>query len=124
MKIYKITDPPIKIYGLNVIDPDNGNFWRLTPDIMEKMPQYNIVGKRCIGGRVRFVTDSATITIRMELKTLNVDRAIPLPGSAGATYTLVLEFNPVLPDMSRRQITMKRTKQLKPNWSNPQSLKR
>ncbi|AGC69331.1 hypothetical protein Cst_c23710 [Thermoclostridium stercorarium subsp. stercorarium DSM 8532] len=84
MKIYKITDPPIKIYGLNVIDPDNGNFWRLTPDIMEKMPQYNIVGKRCIGGRVRFVTDSATITIRMELKTLNVDRAIPLPGSAGA----------------------------------------
>mgnify|MGYP000888555958 CR=1 FL=1 len=83
MKIYKITDPPIKLYGLNVIDPDKGNFWRLNQDIMEKMPQYKDAGKRCFGGRARFITDSSTITIRMELKTLYVDRCICLPGSAG-----------------------------------------
>ena len=38
MKIYKITDSPIRLYGLNVIDPEKGHFWRLSPDITEKCP--------------------------------------------------------------------------------------
>ena len=84
MRIYKLTDSPIRLYGLNVIDPDKGYFWRLTPDIMEKMPQYADAGKRSVGGRARFITDSPSITIRMELKTLYVDRCICLTGSAGA----------------------------------------
>lgn len=49
MKIFKCTDLPIKLYGLNVIDPDKGNFWRLSADIMKKMPQYKDAGKRCFG---------------------------------------------------------------------------
>lgn len=84
MKIFKCTDLPIKLYGLNVIDPDKGNFWRLSADIMKKMPQYKDAGKRCFGARARFITDSSTIFLRMELKSLNVDRCICLPGSAGA----------------------------------------
>lgn len=84
MKIFKCTDSPIRIYGLNVVEPDKGYFWRLSNHIMDKMPHYKDAGKRCFGGRARFITDSSTITIRMALKSLNVDRCICLPGSAGA----------------------------------------
>jgi len=58
--------------------------WGICPDITEKMPQLEDAGKRCFGSRARFITDSPVIRIRMELKTLNVDRCISLPGSAGA----------------------------------------
>ena len=84
MKTYHITESPIRIYGLNTIDAKERNFWRLDDQIMKKMPQYSELGKRSVGGRVRFITNSAGITIRMELKTLEVDRCMCLPGSAGA----------------------------------------
>lgn len=84
MKTVHITDSPIRIHGLNTIDALTGNFWRLDEQIMKKMPQYSEAGKRSVGGRVRFITNSPYITIRMELKTLEVDRCICLPGSAGA----------------------------------------
>lgn len=84
MKTFNCTDKPIRIYGLSVINPQEGRFWRLNTDIMEKMPHYAETGKRCMGGRVRFITNSANITIRMALKTLQVDRAMCLPGSSGA----------------------------------------
>jgi hypothetical protein len=84
MKTVQFTDSPIRIYGLNTIDARERNFWRLDEQILQKMPQYSELGKRSIGGRVRFITNSANITFRMELKTLEVDRCICLPGSAGA----------------------------------------
>ncbi len=84
MQISKCTDNPIHIYGLHVVQPEKRNYWRLEERIMEKMPHYSETGKRSVGGRVRFITNSETITIRMELKTLDVDRCLCLPGSAGA----------------------------------------
>lgn len=84
MKTYPITESPISIYGLNTIDTKAKNFWRLDDQIIKKMPQYSELGKRSVGGRARFITNSANITVRMELKTLEVDRCICLPGSAGA----------------------------------------
>ena len=67
MKIYKCTDSPIRLYGLNVIEPEKGHFWRLSTDIMERC--YSIkMPVSCFGGRARFITDSSTIAIRMELK--------------------------------------------------------
>lgn len=88
MKFYHITEEPIKIYGLAKADREKRQFWRLTPEIMEKMPQYQFLGKRAVGGRIRFKTDSAYICVRMTLAQTKEDINIPLSGSAGADIYL------------------------------------
>lgn len=88
MKFYHITQEPIKIYGLAVADREKGQFWRVTSDIMEKLPQYQFLGKRAVGGRVRFKTDSVNICVRMTLAQAKEDINIPLSGSAGADIYL------------------------------------
>lgn len=88
MKFYHITEKPIKIYGLAVTDREKRKFWRLCPEIMEKMPQYQFLGKRSVGGRVRFRTDSANLCVRMTLAQAKEDINIPLSGSAGADIYL------------------------------------
>jgi hypothetical protein len=67
MKFYHITEPPLKIYGLAVADRERRQFWRLNRQIMDRMPQYDFLGKRCVGGRIRFRTDSADFCVRMTL---------------------------------------------------------
>ena len=83
MKYYKLTDEPIRLHGLNHIDTDKGEYWRLTPDIMGKMPHYCDAGKTAMGGRLRFCTDSPKLIIQYSLRTERVDRAMALPASAG-----------------------------------------
>lgn len=84
MKFYDITEKPIQIYGLAVVDKEEGNFWRLPKDIIREMPLLEYLGRRCTGGRVRFATNSSKITIRMKLKSVKEDINIPASGSAGA----------------------------------------
>ncbi|MBQ7919166.1 MAG: hypothetical protein IJ324_04380 [Lachnospiraceae bacterium] len=48
MKFYHITEEPIKIYGLAVMDREKRQFWRVTPEIMEALPQYEFLGKRAV----------------------------------------------------------------------------
>lgn len=86
MKYYTITQPPMKIYGL--AETGHQRFWRLSPEILEKMPQYDFLGRRAVGGRVRFCTDSPNISIRMTLAQTKEDINIPLSGSAGADLYL------------------------------------
>ena len=88
MKFYHITEEPIKIYGLAKADREKRQFWRLTPEIMEKLPQYQFLGKRAVGGRIRFKTDSVDICVRMTLAQTKEDINIPLSGSAGADIYL------------------------------------
>lgn len=88
MKYYEITDAPIKIYGLAVTDAANRRFWKLPPEMLERMPQYEFLGKRAVGGRVRFCTDSQKLFIRMTLAQIKEDINIPLSGSAGADIYL------------------------------------
>lgn len=88
MKYYNITDAPLKIYGLAVTDATNRRFWKLPPEMLEKMPQYDFLGRRAVGGRVRFCTDSEKIFIRMTLAQTKEDVNIPLSGSAGADIYL------------------------------------
>lgn len=88
MKFYHITEEPIKIYGLARADREKRQFWRLTADIMEKLPQYQFLGKRAVGGRIRFKTDSPNICVRMTLAQTKEDINIPLSGSAGADIYL------------------------------------
>ena len=84
MKFYHITEKPLRIYGLAVTDAESGHFWRLPPEILEQFPQYAYLGRRTAGGRVRFCTDSPSLTIRMTLAETKEDISIPLSGSAGA----------------------------------------
>lgn len=88
MKFYHITEPPLKIYGLAVADRERRQFWRLNSEIMDRMPQYDSLGKRCVGGRIRFRTDSADFCVRMTLAQAKEDVNIPLFGSAGADVYL------------------------------------
>lgn len=88
MKFYDITESPIKIYGLAVVDKEKRQFWRLKPRIMVQLPQYDFLGKRAVGGRVRFRTDSASLCVRMTLAQAKEDINIPLSGSAGADLYL------------------------------------
>lgn len=84
MKFYHITEEPIRICGLAVVDKVSRQYYRVTPELMERMPQYEFLGKRAVGGRVRFQTDSANICVRMTLAQTKEDINIPLSGSAGA----------------------------------------
>ena len=88
MKFYHITEKPLKIYGLAVADAAKRSFWRLPPEMLARMPQYEFLGKRSVGGRVRFSTDSAELTVRMTLAQAKEDVNIPLSGSAGADLYL------------------------------------
>lgn len=88
MKYYNITQSPLKIYGLAVADAENRQFYRLPKNLLEQMPQYDYLGRRATGGRVRFCTDSPSLTIRMTLSQAKEDINIPLSGSAGADVYL------------------------------------
>ncbi len=88
MKYYNITQHPVKIYGLAVADAEKRHFYKLPYHMLEEMPRYEYLGRRAVGGRVRFCTDSANITIRMTLKETKEDKNIPLLGSAGADVYL------------------------------------
>lgn len=88
MKFYHITEKPLKIYGLAVADKETRRFWKLTEEALAKFPQYDYLGRRACGGRVRFCTDSPRMTIRMTLAQTKEDINIPLSGSAGADIYL------------------------------------
>ena len=84
MKFFSITEAPIKIHGLAIADAKARKFWRLPEEMLEIMPQYEFLGKRSAGGRVRFCTNSANLTVKMTLAQTKEDINIPLSGSAGA----------------------------------------
>ncbi len=88
MKYYNITQPPLKIYGLAVANAQTREFYKLPKTMLEQMPRYDYLGRRATGGRVRFCTDSANLTIRMTLRQTKEDINIPLSGSAGADIYL------------------------------------
>lgn len=88
MEIYHITDAPLRIYGLAVADRENRRYWKLPPEILEQFPQYEFLGRRCAGGRVRFCTDSGSLLVRMTLAETKEDINIPLSGSGGADIYL------------------------------------
>ncbi len=88
LKIYSITEEPIRIHGLAVTDSEKRKFYRLPEYMMEKMIQYDFLGRRSVGGRVRFATDSRKIFVRMTLAQTKEDINIPLSGSAGADIYL------------------------------------
>ena len=84
MKLYDITEKPLKIYGLAVADSEKRHFFRLPEEALERFPQYGYLGRRAVGGRVRFQTDAKKLYVKMTLAGTKEDINIPLSGSAGA----------------------------------------
>lgn len=84
MKYYNLTDAPLEIYGVEVIDRERGIFWRL-PDEETALVGEEIRGrsKSACGGRIRFRTDADSVSIKLTLHTLGIDICMPLPGSSG-----------------------------------------
>ena len=67
MKLYDITEKPLKIYGLAVADSEKRHFFRLPEEALERFPQYGYLGRRAVGGRVRFQTDAKKLYVKMTL---------------------------------------------------------
>ena len=88
MKLYDITETPLKIYGLAVADSEKRQFFKLSEEALERFPQYGYLGRRAAGGRVRFQTDAKKLYVKMTLAGTKEDINIPLSGSAGADIYL------------------------------------
>lgn len=88
MKWYSCTEPPLSVHGL--LGPyREGRFWRLPEDVIDTVsPEVSLIARRSSGGRVRFQTDSRTVTLRMRLKTLEVAPCMALCAAAGADVFL------------------------------------
>ena len=82
MKFINCKQNPIKVCGLPYFY-ETGEFWRLPEGVISQMPSLEELGKRSVGGRVIFRTNSENILVKMRLKTLNVDICIPITGSSG-----------------------------------------
>ncbi len=83
MKIYDAYDQKMRLYGICPEARARRMFYRLPEEMIEKFPQFEELGRRNVGARLRFRTDASAFKIRMRLATESVDPAIALPGSAG-----------------------------------------
>jgi len=84
MKYYAMTDAPMAIYGLDVIDPENHIYARLPEEDRAGLNETaaKLAGDSC-GGRLRFRTNAKQISVKLRLHSNRVDCLIPLTGSAG-----------------------------------------
>ncbi len=84
MKTYSFTDDPIKLYGIEVINPEKEFFWRLPHEETVLVGDYLCDrSKSACGGRVRFRTNSKEVRIKLKLKSLSVDICMAICASAG-----------------------------------------
>lgn len=84
MYFTKFTEEPIKIYGLKVIDPQNSIYQRL-PDSKSSLVSADVCGRArtCMGGRIRFRTDSKELVVRTSVHQDLPDKCISIAGSVG-----------------------------------------
>ena len=87
MKTYRYNDEPIRIYGLPEFNR-SGRLARLSDELIERIPSLSHYGRRCPGGRMELRTDAKSITVRVELKTLNVDVGMSLYNCQSAFVTV------------------------------------
>ncbi len=87
-RITAIPEPPFQVFGLALADRESRTFARLPKFVLEHMPQLDFLGRRSVGGRVRFATDSRRILLRLTVDACREDINIPLTGSSGADIYL------------------------------------
>jgi hypothetical protein len=57
-QIYDAFDNPLELYGLPEENLQLRNFERLPQSLIDLLPQYEELGRRSVGGRLRFQTDA------------------------------------------------------------------
>ncbi len=85
MKTYSIAEKPIEIFGVEVIDAKDKKFWRLPHEETVLVSEGVCArSKSACGGRVRFRTNSKSLTVKLELLTLNVHLYMAVCAASGA----------------------------------------
>ena len=80
MVTYSYKDSPIRVFG--VVDFDKkGKIQRLPDELIEKLPRFSKLGRRCPCARLCFKTDSERIRVRVTLETLEVDYGMSIYAS-------------------------------------------
>ena len=72
MKEYTYKDYPIKIFGIPNFDKHK-KITRLPDDVIERVPSLEFLGRRPMGVRAGFKTNSKKFTLKFELETLSLD---------------------------------------------------
>ena len=77
MKTYSYKDAPLKIYGLPCFEK-NAKLERLPEEVRKAVPTLEFLGRRPVGARICFKTNSKNIKLKMELETLSVDKGMSI----------------------------------------------
>mgnify|MGYP000091793048 CR=1 FL=1 len=87
MKRYSCADSPLKVFGIPFFDKKR-TFERIPPELRAKLLMPDILGRRCPGARIGFRTDAEAFTVKVVLKTLEMDVGMSLYGCQ-AIYVMV-----------------------------------
>ena len=72
MKTYTLWDAPLKVFGIPFFDQKK-KLERVPPEVVEQVPGVAPMAGNCPGATVSFKTDSPSFTVRVKLRTMNVD---------------------------------------------------
>ena len=74
MRFYSCFSNPFRVYGLDVVDTENQNYWRLADEDSARVSEgVRKRSKAANGGRVRFCTDADFIRVKLRLHEIHVD---------------------------------------------------
>ena len=72
MREFTYKDSPIKVFGIPHFEKRQ-TLKRLPDELIEQIPNLDFLGRRPMGARLGFRTDSQKITLKIEFETLSVD---------------------------------------------------
>jgi hypothetical protein len=72
MATYTLFDKPLKVSGVPFFEK-NKRLTRLPDELITLLPHLDHLGRRCAGARVAFKTNSPSFTVKVVLKTLEID---------------------------------------------------
>ncbi|MBR6764997.1 MAG: hypothetical protein IKM06_00790 [Clostridia bacterium] len=82
MHVLNYLEAPIRVHGVPFFY-ETGRLERLPEELRIKYPQFQKLGRRCAGARLRFMTNTEKLYIKVLLEENGADYGIPLWGSAG-----------------------------------------
>lgn len=86
MKKYSYNDVPVKVFGLPLFE-ENGKLERLSEDIRKKVPSLEHLGRRCMGARLGFRTNTGHLAVTLEFETLSFDIGMSIYSCQSAIIT-------------------------------------
>ncbi len=87
MATYTLFDKPLKVSGVPFFEK-NKRLARLPDELIGLLPCLDHLGRRCVGARVAFKTNSPSFTVKVVLKTLVVDIGMSIYASQSAQIML------------------------------------